>query len=152
MKKLIAGLALSLSMPLAALEIGQPMPYLTLDDQHGEAHAIATDLNVLIFTRDKAGSDVASGALEGVEQGTLEQSGIVYVADTSIMPALITRMFALPKMRKQSFLTMMDTQGSATAAFPFEDGKVSLMRFEQGSLHSIEHIDDAEALKAALAL
>ncbi|GAA4879192.1 hypothetical protein GCM10023333_11280 [Ferrimonas pelagia] len=152
MKGLLWSLALGLSAPLMALEIGQPLPYLTLDDQHGDAHSVGHELSVMLFTRDKAGSDVASGALAGIEQSRLEQAGIVYVADTSVMPALITRMFALPKMKKQSFLTLMDSQGSATATLPFEDGKVSVLGFEGGALTQVSHLDDAKQLKQVLGL
>ncbi|GAA5194902.1 hypothetical protein [Ferrimonas gelatinilytica] len=155
MKKQICALAMLLGplmAPASALELGQPLPYLTLDDQHGEAHTVSAELNALVFTRDKAASDVATEALTGVTPEQLAESGIVYVADISAMPAIITKMFAMPKMRKQSFLTLLDNQGAATANFPAEEGKVSVMRFEAGQFQGVEYLEDGDALRTRLGL
>ncbi len=155
MKRTICALWLLLGplmAPASALELGQPLPYLTLDDQHGAAHSVDAGLTYLVFTRDKAGSDLATEALSGLTPEQLTEAGAVYVADISAMPAIITKMFAMPKMRKQSFLTLLDNQGVATANFPAEEGKVSLLRFDAGSYQGVEYLSDAEALRTRLGL
>ncbi|MBY5991032.1 hypothetical protein [Ferrimonas balearica] len=147
-----AALAAATALPAAALEMGQPLPYLTLEDQHGGSHALTGELDTLIFTRDKAGSDVATAALDGVEQAQMEASRTVYVADISIMPSIITSMFALPKMRKQPWLTLMDNKGDATATFPHQANEVTLVRFDGGQVSEIRFFTDSDELKDALAL
>ncbi|ADN75557.1 conserved hypothetical protein [Ferrimonas balearica DSM 9799] len=154
MKKYLVAAALSAAtvFPAAALEMGQPLPYLTLEDQHGGAHSLTGNVHTLLFTRDKGGSDVASAALDGVEQAQLEAKQVVYVADISIMPSIITSMFALPKMRKQPWLTLMDDKGDATANFPHQTNEVTMVRFENGNVADIQYFSDGAELKTALAL
>ncbi|MBY6188555.1 hypothetical protein KUV89_18220 [Marinobacter hydrocarbonoclasticus] len=147
-----AALTAASAFPAAALEMGQALPYLTLEDQHGGTHALTGNVETLLFTRDKAGSDVASVALDGIEQSELEARQVVYVADISIMPSIITSMFALPKMRKQPWLTLMDNKGDATANFPHQANEVTLVRFEDGNVKEIQFYADGTELKSALAL
>ncbi|MBY5921003.1 hypothetical protein [Ferrimonas balearica] len=147
-----AALSVASAFPAAALEMGQPLPYLTLEDQHGGSHSLVGDVQTLLFTRDKGGSDVATVALDGVAQAQLEDKGMVYVADISIMPSIITSMFALPKMRKQPWLTLMDNKGDATANFPHQTNEVTVVRFEGGNVSEIQFYSDGAELKSALAL
>lgn len=147
-----AALSVASAFPAAALEMGQPLPYLTLEDQHGGSHSLIGDVQTLLFTRDKGGSDVATVALDGVAQAQLEDKGMVYVADISIMPSIITSMFALPKMRKQPWLTLMDNKGDATANFPHQTNEVTVVRFEGGNVSEIQFYSDGAELKSALAL
>ncbi len=154
MKKYLAAAAVvaTTALPAAALEMGQALPYLTLEDQHGGSHSLTGGVQTLLFTRDKGGSDVATAALDGVTQAQLEAKQVVYVADISIMPSIITSMFALPKMRKQPWLTLMDDKGSATANFPHQTNEVTLVRFVDGNVSEIRYFADGAELKTALAL
>jgi hypothetical protein len=46
------------------------------------------------------------------------------------MPALIRRLFALPRMRERPYRVLLDTDGAPTATLPAEPGKATWLRLE----------------------
>lgn len=134
---------------LAALAPGGTLPPLTLADQHDVAMTVGPQTRVILFTRDMDAGDLVKEAL--AEHATLlESAQAVYISDISGMPSMIAKMFAVPAMRKRPYRMLLDRDGTATADFPSSEGKVTIMRLTDQRIDSVEYLDSAAAVRAAL--
>jgi hypothetical protein len=132
------------------LRVGTRVPAVTLADQHDVKGSITADTRCVLFSRDMDATKVVREALGEQPAQLLDPARAVIVADISAMPSLITKLFALPAMRKRPFRMLLDTDGSVTREFPSEEGKVTVLSLNALTIERIEYIDSAEALRAAL--
>jgi NADPH-dependent ferric siderophore reductase len=123
----------------ATLSIGDTLPALTLEDQHGQPVLAPGAARWLLFAPDKPAADLAQAWLQPRGAGVLSRLQAVYLADISGMPALVTRLFALPKLRELPFPVGMVREASLTASIP-----------RQGRVTQIQQAVDIAALGQAL--
>jgi len=122
--------ASALAAPRATAEpyaAGDRMAAFTLEDQHGESHALDEDVALLLFNRDMGGGGLIKQALEDAPAELLSSRRAVYVADISRMPKLVARMFALPSMRRRPYAIWLDRDGNSTARLPHSEGQATLI-------------------------
>lgn len=147
-------LAIVLSVAAAAqaepLHVGSRLPELRLRDQHDVDATIEADVNFVIFSRDMDGGNLVKAALSEHGGATMNEAKAVYVADITRMPAVITSLFALPSMRKRDYRIILDRDGKATADFPAAEGKVTVMKLDDGVIAQIDYADSAAALRTIL--
>lgn len=143
---LLAGSALA----AATLEPGAALPRLELVDQNDRPFELPPATRSLLFAADRAGSDLAGQALEGFTQAQLDAMQLRYVADISAMPSLITKMFALPALRSRAYAVGLVRDASLTAAFPREQGAVTVLRFADGRLVSVAFAHNVGDLRKAM--
>jgi hypothetical protein len=136
----------------APLDTGTPMPVLTLKDQHDTTQTIGAHTRLLIFSAERDVSALVETALADQTADSLAAAGIQYVSDISAMPGMVTTMIALPKMRKRPYPMLLARESEETAMLPREPGKVTLIATEGGSIKSVQFIDDAATLRAALGI
>lgn len=154
MNKLL--LALCLACPLWAsagpIEVGQPLPTLSLQNQHGQAWRFAPDTQLVIFAAGRTASNLVMAVLSSQPKGWLASRRAVYLADMSKMPGFITRTFALPALREQPFEVGVSLDAKALADWPRQEDAVTLIRLDQGSVTGRDHASTDGQLKAALGL
>jgi hypothetical protein len=147
---------LPLMLPAAAgtaeIQINDTAPVLSLKDQHDTPRTTLSASRFLLFSADKDGSNLADEVLEGQTAETLEQAGIAYVADISAMPAMVTKMFAMPKLRKRPYPVLLGRTSEDTMTLPRQAGKVTLIELDGGSVAAIEFMGEAGAMRARLGL
>ena len=152
----LAALTLILALPLAGhaapYGVGSPMPAFSLEDQHGKKVSMQPDTRLVIFAADKAASDLANEVLGNEKEGVLGRLQAVYLADISGMPALVTRMFALPAMRALPFPIGLAREAGVLAELPRQKGAVSVIHLADGKVASVDHAQDASQLKTLLGL
>jgi hypothetical protein len=132
------------------LAMGMRMPVFTLDDQHEVQATIGKDTRIVVFARDMDAAEIAEEAFSENGARLLADAGAVFVSDIHRMPRIITRLFALPSMRKRPYRMLLDREGVTTADFPAQEEKVSLIRLDGLEIKGIEYIDSAAQLRAAL--
>jgi hypothetical protein len=147
---MIAALSLALEAAAATLGPGMTLPALTLTDQHDAAATIGPDVRLVLYTRDMDGADIVEEALAENGAALLEGAHAVTVSDISRMPGVITRLFALPAMRKRPYRMILDRDGAPTADFPWEEDKVTALFLEQMKIQRVEYVDTPAALRALL--
>jgi hypothetical protein len=153
----IAALALALPMmadagPLAA---GSAMPALSLSDQHDKPAVVGPATRWVVFTAEKPVSDMVSAVLSAEPAGVVERLRLVYMADISGMPALVTRMFALPKLRELRFpiaLVREPAQVAQVTDIPRTAGSATVLRLEDGRVAQVATVREAGELRALLGL
>ncbi len=134
------------------LAVGDRIEPFTLEDQHGDAHSLDTDVKVLLFSRDMDGGDLLKDALAEVGPDFLTEKHAVYLSDISGMPGLVARMFAIPSMRNRAYPMWLDRDGQTTARLPDEEGKATLVFCHDLEITRIEHHPTASEIRNALGI
>nr|WP_305777839.1 FAD/FMN-containing dehydrogenase [Pseudomonas sp. Hg5Tf] len=142
---------LSLSPLLAqAVEVGERLAPWTLLDQHDQAYSLNDQTRTLLVARNMDGAKLVKAALADRPKGYLEARNAVFVADIQRMPALISKLFAVPAMRDYSYRVMLDRDGKVVARYPGAEDKVLWLQLEQGRVVAQNEYASAEALREAL--
>lgn len=153
--RLLAGLVV-LILPSAASAApvipGAALPSLSLEDQHGKTVSTRADTRIVLFAADKAANDLINGVLATQPAGVLGTLNAVYFADISAMPALVTRMFALPALREMSFAVGLGRDATQLADLPRQKGAATILRVDDGKVIAIEYAHDTGQLKQAIGL
>lgn len=139
----------------APLATGAAMPTLSLNDQHDKPVELSPSTRWVVFTAEKASSDMVNTVLSAEPAGVLARLQLVYAADISGMPAVITRLFALPKLRDLPFAIALvrDTNQLAQVAdIPRQAGSATLLRLAQGRVVQVATVREAAELRTLLGL
>jgi hypothetical protein len=156
--RFLSVLLIALALPALAEDESAPAPFapgdrlpaLELADQHGETHRLESSVRRVLFTSDMDGGRLVKEALRNDGGARLDGAAAAYVSDVSRMPGPIRRMFAMPAMRRRPYPIWLDTEGEATARFPVEKGKVTLLILADLELREVRHLGSAEEILAAL--
>jgi hypothetical protein len=132
------------------LSPGAQLPTLAFDDQFGKHHTIDAHTRLLLFAPDHEASKLVDAALKGHDAAFLSQHGIVYLADISEMPGLITRFVALPKLQQHPYPILLGRDAGQTASLPRHPGAVTALRLSNGQVTSIQYLTTAENVTAAI--
>jgi hypothetical protein len=151
--------AVAMSVPLAAdaapLAAGSAMPTLSLNDQHDRPAPVDPSTRFVVFTAEKPVSDMVSAVLAAEAAGVVDRLRLVHVADISGMPALVTRMFALPKLRELPFpiaLVRDPAQVAQVADIPRTAGSATVLRLDGGRVAQVAMARQPAELRALLGL
>jgi len=147
-----AALLLAL-MPLLAnaLEPGTRLAPWTLLDQYDQPYSLNASTHVLLVAQDMDGAKLVKAALAETPKGYLESRDAVFVADIQRMPALISKLFAVPAMRDYSYRVMLDRDGRVASRYDVPAGQVLWLQLKDGVLVRQQAFAEAQALKAAMA-
>ena len=129
---------------------GQQLTAFTLYDQHDLAAPINATTRIVVFARDMDAADIVEEALADNGAALLTGAGAIFVSDIHRMPSLITRVFAIPSMRKRPYRMVLDREGKLTADLPAQEEKVTIIRLDRLKIESVEYISDAAQLRAVL--
>ena len=129
------------------LNLRARLPSIVLNDQFDQPVLIDSNTQWIVFSQEKAVNAFVSDYMS--EQGAqqIRQRGIVYVADISGMPSLVTRMFALPKMRKLSFPIGLARDSKTLANIPRRAGAATILRVHSGVVQNIIFANNPAQLK-----
>ncbi|WP_312937011.1 FAD/FMN-containing dehydrogenase [Pseudomonas sp.] len=150
MKALPALLLCLLPLMAHAVDTGEHIAPWTLHDQHDQTYTLGNDTRILLVAHDMDGGKLVKAALAEQSKGYLEARDVVFVADIQRMPALISKLFAVPAMRDYSYRVMLDRDGQVAGRYPAAEGQVLWLQLEQGMVQSQQTFASAQALKAAL--
>ena len=153
--RIVTGLAATLFVGAACAtppppEVGDTFPDLRLTDQHEQPHRVDRALRYVVFARDMAGNRIVREAFEGVTADLLVDRQVAIVADIHRMPGIVTRLFALPALRKRTYPIWLDRDGEPTAGLPYQEEHITLFELEARLILSERFIADSAALRAAL--
>ncbi len=125
---------------------------MTLLDQNDVPHTVDESVRVIFFAREMEGGKVIQALLAEQGPAYLTKNRALYVADIHEMPSLIAKMIAIPKMQdERPYPTLLDRDGKATAAFPSEEGRVTILKLNRLKVVGIEYRGSVAGLKEAVA-
>lgn len=105
---------------------GQPFPSYTLPDQFDQTNTLARETRFVIIASEKDVSGLVNEWLKGKEKDFLSAHHIEYVSDITPMPGLITKLFALPKMKKYPFRLLLARDPKFAETYPHQPGRIAL--------------------------
>lgn len=156
MRKVVVSLALLLSTigrthAADPVRVGTTLPEIALGDQTGVAMTVGPSTRCILVTRDMDGGKIVKEALAADGDALLESAQAIYISDISRMPALVTRLFALPALKKRPYRVLLDRDGKATTLLPSEEGKVTVIVLDSGVVARMEFAVSADEVRTALA-
>ena len=146
----LAVCALTVQAQSNVLRTGDTLPALKLNDQYDKPAVMPADLSQVIFAADNGGAGLVTAWLDAQPKDWLAQSKRVYLADIHKMPGLITRMFALPKLREKPYPIVLGREEADLAMLPRKKDCVTLLPVNAGKIGEAAFVCDAPALQAAL--
>jgi len=132
------------------LKPGDRLEPFAIDDQRGNPHTLDARVRAILFARDMKGGGILKGALAEAGAERLADADAVYIANVSGMPALVLRLFALPKLRRRDYPMLLDTDGRLTQPLPGADGMATLIQLRKLEIIDVTHYDSSEAVRSAL--
>ena len=142
---------------VSTLGVGDTLPALTLEDQHGVARSVDASVRVILFSRDMDGGGVIRAVLDEETLGQppaafLEANAALCVADVHRMPSLIRRTIAKPRMRQRPYPLLLDESGAPTQSWPSRGEHATLLRLDGLRVLEVSHFSDPAELGAALGI
>lgn len=145
-------LLLLILVPCAAqaLEVGERLAPWTLLDQFDKPYTFNEQTQTLLVARSMDAAKLVNGALQDKPEGFLEARKTVFVADIHKMPALISKMFAVPGMRAYSYRIMLDRDARVVPRYDGDIDKVLWLQVQHGRLVKQQQFSSSDELRAAL--
>jgi hypothetical protein len=150
MKKVIISLLVAVSIWAAPYKVGQSVMPLDLSDQFGKRVTLKMMPKTLIMAFEKGTGATVNEYLSAQEKGYLAKNKAAFVADISQMPKFITESFALPKMRKYAHTVLLIQDEEQGFDFPYQEDKITVMKFRGNFLTKVEFISTVSELKRAM--
>ena len=134
----------------AEINAGDALPVMTLNDQHDKPYSLAADTRQILFAADNGGAGLVMAELDRRGATWLKDTKRAYLADIHKMPSLVTRLFAMPKLREKAYPIALGREAADLAMYPRKKDCVTLLPIQAGKLGEVSFACDAAALQAAL--
>jgi hypothetical protein len=146
--KLLPSIALIASMfqalaaeDLPVAEAGKPFPAYTVKDAFDASHTLGKDTRVVIIASEKDVSGSVNDWLKAKGKDYLPTNKAEYVSDITPMPAIITSLFAKPKMKKYPFTILLADDSQFAKTYPAQKGKIAVFQLdEKHTLTAVSHV------------
>ena len=80
----------------------------------------------------------------------LDKNSAVFIADINKMPSIITKMFALPKLRKYKHPIYINYDENFEKVVPSKEDMTTLIFVKESKIQKISYISEQKELKAAI--
>ncbi|BBP46936.1 hypothetical protein THMIRHAS_23090 [Thiosulfatimonas sediminis] len=141
----LAIMALSLSSFLAQ---AQTLTGQTFQDQFEQPLAYSSETKWVLLSSEKAAGKLVKESLDALNLTDLAAKNGLYIADVSAMPGLITKLFAVPKMRDYAFKMAVVNDEQGLVGWPKQADKVSAIQVNNLDVIAVEYFDSADMLQA----
>lgn len=148
LKKLLLTAFLAVGLFASTLTTGSEVPTLKIKDQFEKEHTLDGSIKTIIFSASKDEASVIRDVINAKGKAEfLTSNSVAYVADITAMPSLITKFFAMPKMKKYEFpILFIDEENKDI--FPVKEEMISVISVENGKVTDIKYVKTAEELTA----
>ncbi|MES9833857.1 MAG: hypothetical protein ABW139_16600 [Candidatus Thiodiazotropha sp. DIVDIV] len=149
-KWLVLLLVFPAGLQAQTIQISEAVPLVEFIDQRDNPHSIGADCRLLIYSHSKNTGSMMADILAGVEPGHMQSIQAAYIADISGMPSLISRFFALPKMREIASPILVTQDPDLVAWIPKKESKLTLIFAQGGKVSKIIYSSDEEEIRVLL--
>lgn len=149
-RSLCLGAALACAAGLSwAAEIAVPekLDLSELVNQHGQPFQAADNMTTVMLVGGMKMKGMVRDALEELNVDCLREGRVVYLANISGMPKLISKMVAVPKLRNLDYPVWLDYSGDTATTLPAHKGEVTLLSIASpGQVSAVSFVSSPEAL------
>ena len=139
------------SAPVAKpLSIGSQVDFAHLQDQHGNPFTHHDATTTVLYVDTMKGNALVRDTLSRVDNSCMTEGRVVYLADISGMPSIISTLIAVPRMRDYPYPVWLDRNGLATEALPLEEDAVTVLTLEDSAIVAVEYLTLESALEQRL--
>ena len=154
MYKILLALTILISAVAAeTLKVSTPVDSLhkySYESQHGKIKMVPNYVKTIVISFEKDNSAMINEFLNKQEPSYLESHNAIFIADINRMPSIITKMFALPKMKKYKHTIYLHNTDKFEKFVPSKDGKATILKFKDKQVKSISYISTIDELKSVL--
>ncbi|SBS34183.1 hypothetical protein MAQ5080_02798 [Marinomonas aquimarina] len=160
MKRVLGAFALVALVPLVgcasktvtpSLSMGDSVVLDGIEDQRGHVFDHQTSMQALLFVDGMSAKDLARESLESIDTACMEQGKLVYLADISGMPSLISDLIAIPKMRRYPYPIWLDREGDVSDSLPVREDQVTVLKVNNQVIESVSFAANAAMLTEYIA-
>lgn len=131
----------------SALALLQNIEYET---PQGNAIKIPKETKLIIISSEKDTGKMVNEYLSTQNSNFLQKKNAVFIADINKMPSLITKAFALPKLRGFTHTIYLNYSEELAQKLPPQEDKVMLVSIKNSKIKEIRFISTKDELQAAL--
>lgn len=124
------------------LTVGDVMPAITANDQHGVPFVLTTNIQTLLVATEMDCSKAANRQLAAQAAGFLDKHNAAFLMDIHSMP-WIARWFAIPKMKKYPQRIVFIDSPKVLTNFPSQTNRVAVISLNAGCIRRIGFWDPA---------
>ena len=125
----------------AQLAVGDAVPAIAANDQHGVSFIFTNGIRVLLVATEMGCAKSANKQLAEQGTGYLEKHQAAYLMDIHPMPG-IARVFAFPKFRKYPQRIILIDSAETLALFPKKSGRLTVLALTpEGHIKKISYWD-----------
>ena len=147
-KKFLALFLLTGSIWASSFDVNAHINSFSLPDQFDKIHTVNGEIKTIVVSFEKATGKEVNTFLSLKKPDFLQQHQAVFIANISGMPSIITKMFALPKMRdyKHNILLIYDENDTR---FLQKEGMSPIYTLENGVVKNVHYVSNAQELEEA---
>jgi hypothetical protein len=130
-----------------ALVSGETLPAFKIQNQFEEPAELTKETKWILFSSDMKAAKLLTEYIN--ENATkLDLTKTLIISDISKMPALVSKIFAIPKMKKYNFKLALDKTGETTKDWPRQEANLTVIKVSELKIESIENLGTPETVKA----
>jgi hypothetical protein len=140
--------ALAESQPdVKSVQVGDILEGLTLEDPQGNQRFLDSSTRVVVISSTNEHSKAINQWLAKRNPSFLKDHRTEYISDITPMPAIISKLFARPKMRKYKFPMLLVNDQSFASKYPSKSGKIAIFEIDaQRRISAISFFDDFDGI------
>lgn len=146
MRKVIILIAMSIVAFGSEYKVGDTISPMKLVDQFGVLHSLDKTPKIIIMAFEKEPSSKVHKFLASKPNNYLETNNATFIAEISQMPTFVTKMFAIPNMRKYNHPVLLISDENVGERFPAQDDKITIIKSENGKIKSISFVSNISSL------
>lgn len=127
---------------LSPFSYAAPLHHTSLKDQWDKDHTLTPETLWIVYSHHRAGGEWVRNVLTKLDLAPLKQHKLIYVADISAMPGIISRMFALPKMQDYMFRIALVENAEHVEGWPKKENQITVMQLQSFNVKQVHYFDD----------
>ena len=136
----------------SGIVIGEELAEFTFKDQFDKKHSLTKDVKKVVFAFSNATGQLMKMYVSLQPKDYLSSRNILYIADISGMPSMISKMFAIPAMKDDGFPILLIKEKENAMRFRNEEqkGAVMIISLENKIITSVKFVTNEIDLKAEI--
>ena len=128
------------------LKLGQSITPFSLPDQFDKVHQVnSKDYKILIIAFEKDIAVMMNDYLKEQGDTFLDEHQALFISDIHEMPSFVTKMFAMPKMRKYKYPLLLIYDESNI--FPKQEESLTILKTKDNEIVEINFVKDEAFVK-----
>ncbi|RLA80592.1 MAG: hypothetical protein DRG78_10705 [Epsilonproteobacteria bacterium] len=136
----------------SGIVIGKELSAFTFKDQFEKEHSLTKDIKKVVFAFSNTTGQLMKMYVSLQPKDYLSSRDILYIADISGMPSVISKMFAIPAMKDDGFPILLIKEKENAIRFRNEDqkGAVMIISLENKIIQSVKFVTNEVDLKTEI--